>query len=204
MKKEGKIIAVVGGPASGKSSLINQFKKNYKVKIFLEGEEKNLPNYIKKNINKNKNGLQTILFFHNQTIIQYLEALRLKEGGNNVILDTFWLSNLFYLDTMLSDKNEKTLIKNLIKLTNQILPLPDIILYLEADNKTIRGRLYKRGRSFEKNFIRSALKINKAHYDYFNNRKNIEELSQSKIIKINVENFDFHFFAKQINWSARN
>ncbi len=171
MKKKGKIIAVVGAPASGKSFLINEWKKKYDVVVFFEGEEKDLPKYIKSNIRLNKNGLQTILYFHNQTVRHYLKALELKDKEKSVILDTFWLSSLFYLDIMLIDRNEKKLVNNLIQLTSDIFSIPDKIVFLDVSSKTLKQRILKRGREFEKNFLNRALKINKAHKKYFTMHK---------------------------------
>lgn len=198
-KNKGRIISVVGAPASGKSTLIRYFKENYKVKTFLEGEEGDLPAYIKKNIEKNKNGLQTILFFRNQTVKQYLKALRLEDKGHDVILDTFWVSNLFYLDTMVPDRNEKKLIEDLMELTAKILSLPDIIIFLKIDNKTLKDRLFGRGRKFEKDFLEGAKQISKSHNDYFKSRQSRRYLLGSKIITANAKNFDCETLAKKVS-----
>ena len=197
-KNKGRIISVVGAPASGKSTLIRYFKKNYKVKTFLEGEEGDLPVYIKKNIEKNKNGLQTILFFRNQTVEQYFKALQLEDKGHDVILDTFWVSNLFYLDTMVPDRNEKKLIEDLMGLTAKTLSLPDIIIFLKIDNKTLKDRLFDRGRKFEKDFLERAKQISKSHNDYFKNRQSRKYLLEPKIITANAKNFDCETLAKKV------
>jgi deoxyadenosine/deoxycytidine kinase len=197
-KNKGRIISIVGGPASGKSTLIRYFEKNYRVRTFLEGEEGDLPVYIKKNIEKNKNGLQTILFFHNQTVEQYLKALQLKDKRRDVILDTFWVSNLFYLDTMMPDRNEKKLIEDLINLTAKTLPLPDIIIFLKIDNKTLKDRLFGRGRKFERDFLEGAKQISKSHNDYFKSKQSREYLLESKIITANAKDFDCETLAKRV------
>lgn len=186
-KKKGKIIAIVGAPASGKSSLVKFLQTDLNAKVFLEGEDGDLPSFVKNNIEENKNGIQTILFFHNQTISQYLQALNLKECGHYVILDTFWLSNLFFLETMLEHSHERSLIKDLIKTTGKIFSPPDILIYLEAADETIRNRLLQRGRNFEANFLESALKISRAHQNFFAG-KNIK--IKSRVIKLNAEDFD--------------
>jgi deoxyadenosine/deoxycytidine kinase len=202
-KNKGRIISIVGAPASGKSTLIRYFRKNYKVKTFLEGEEKDLPVYIKRNIEKNKNGLQTILFFHNQTVKQYLKALQLKNKGYDVILDTFWISNLFYLDTMVPDRNEKKLIKDWIELIAKTMSLPDVIIFLKIDNKTLKDRLFGRGRKFEKDFLKGAEQISKSHNDYFKSKKRKKYLLESKIITANAKDFDCEALAKKIKLIKR-
>ncbi len=190
---EGKIIAVIGAPASGKSTLVRKLGKKLKARIFLEGEEKHLPGYIRENIAENKNGFQTILYFHNQAIKQYLEALNLKKKGKTVILDTFWISNVFYLDTMLNNKDERRLFLNLINMTKRILPLPDIVIYIQIKDETIKRRLVKRGRTFEKYFFGSAVMVNKDHSKY------LRMTGKSKIFKVKSENININNILKHIN-----
>ena len=183
MKNKGKIIAVVGAPATGKSTLVRFLGKKLKAKIILEGEEKDVPKFIKDNISKDKNGFQTILWFHNRLVKQYLKALEWKKEEKVIVLDTFWLSNIFYTSTMLKNKKEREIITDMIKTTEKILPYPDIIIYLKSDKKTIKEWMEKRGRSFEGKFKEYLETISKEHEDYFKN-KNI--IKGSKIIKINI------------------
>lgn len=199
--KKGKIIAILGGPASGKSTLIRQLKARYDVRIFLEGEETNLPSFIKRNISKKINGLQTILFFHNQSVGQYLDALKLRKKGKNILLDTFWISNLFYLDSMLSDKNEKHIIQELILQTSECLPAPDIVIYLKAENKTIRQRIKGRGRNFEKDFFKEAQKINLAHDRYL--KKKSPCLKGARLLEVDAATFNYHEIARKLSLKPR-
>jgi deoxyadenosine/deoxycytidine kinase len=191
MKKIGKIIAVVGAPASGKSTLVSSLAKIRKVRYFLEKEEE-LPGYIKDNIKRNKNGLQTILFFHNRAVDNYIKSIKLKSEGKTVILDTFWLSNLFYLDTMLPNKNERELIKKFVKLIAKFFPMPDSILFLDVSDKILKERLEKRGRKFEKDFLKSAIRISQAHRNYF--RNNLKKIT----LTINADKLEPRAIAKII------
>ncbi len=191
IKKKGEIIAVVGAPASGKSFLINEWKKKYDITAFFEGEEKDLPKYIKSNIRLSENGLQTTLYFHNQAVRHYLKALKLKNEEKSVILDTFWLSSLFYLDIVLTNKNEKGLVNDLIQLTLDIFSMPDKIVFLDVSNKTLKERILKRGREFEKNFLNKALKISKAHKEYF-------AIHKTNLNKIEADVLDPNLLAKAL------
>lgn len=183
MKKPGKIIAVVGAPATGKSTLVKLLKKEFGFYAIFEGEENDVPGFIKENINKDQNGLQTIVWFHNRLIEQYLKAIRLKNSGKTVVLDTFWLSNIFYISTMLKDKDEQKISRDMIKTVEKLFAYPDIIIYLKSHEKTIKDWMTKRGRSFEKEFQKHLKTINREHENFFGNKKII---NGAKIIKIDI------------------
>jgi deoxyadenosine/deoxycytidine kinase len=193
---KGKIIAVVGAPATGKSTLVRFLQKEYGFKTILEGEESDVPAFIKDNINQNKNGLQTIIWFHNRLVEQYSKALDTKRKGHTIVLDTFWLSNLFYISTMLKDKNEKNTVINMIKVTEKYFPYPDIIIYLKSDLKTIREWMSKRGRTFEKKLKIQVEIIHKEHEIFFGNKK---ILKGAKIIKMDVAKEDPKEVLKKLN-----
>ena len=166
--KSGKIVAVVGAPACGKSTFARYIAENYKVKTFHEGEVNTFPGFVKDNIEKNKNRLQTVLYFHNLTIGQYNQALQDKKKGHHVLLDTFWLSNLFYVvDSILHCKNEQQLIEELVEGCIGFWPLPDIIIFMYARDEVIRARLAKRGRVFEKDRAQNYMDVNDYHKAYF-------------------------------------
>jgi deoxyadenosine/deoxycytidine kinase len=194
MIKEGKIIAVVGAAAVGKSTLVRNFSDNYNVQIILEGEEKDVPKYIWDNIASGENGHQTILWFHNKTTEDYLHAQKMKQEGHNVILDTFWLSNSFYHGTMLSNKEDLGNFRKLVELNGKILPKPDYIIFISASDELIEQRLKDRGREAEKDFLSSALKINKAHKDYF---KDANKLN-CEVLTIDAENINYPSLANQL------
>lgn len=198
IRTKGEIIAVVGAPASGKSSLIRSLKKNHKLEVFMEGEEKDFPGFVKNNIRQNINGLQTIIFFHNHSIKQYVKALELRDKGKTVLLDAFWFCNFFYVNVILKNKNEKLMINKLIYLTSRILPGPDIILYLQASDKIIKSRLTSRGRKFEKDFLIRALKVNKEHNKFFKGNKFKKYFTSTQVFKIKADKYSVKQVAQKL------
>jgi len=188
--QSGQIIAVVGAPSVGKSTLVRYLRDNYQVKAFLEGETEDFPDFIKQNISQNKNRLQTTLYFHNQNISQYNEALQWKAKNYQVVLDTFWLTNLFFInDTIYDSQAEQDLVKNMIELANQSLQLPDHIVYLQASDDLVRERASARDRGFEANVLDNFIKVNQAHIDYFENKAE-QELAESKILRVSAAEHD--------------
>mgnify|MGYP005640956407 FL=1 len=197
--RPGKIIAVVGAPSVGKSTFVRHLKDKYRVTAFLEGEEGDLPEFVKENISQNKNRLQTTLYFHNQNIDQYNQALTLKDQAHHVVLDAFWLTNLFFInDIIYNNRAEQDLVRDLIRLANQSLHLPDYIIYLEASDELVKERVLGRGRGFEANVMDSFFKVNQAHINYFNNDAE-QELARSNIIRVSAADFDYDKLAKKLN-----
>ena len=196
--KLGKIIAVVGAPSVGKSTFVRHLKDNYEVAAFLEGEENTFPEFVKENISKNKNRLQTTLYFHNQNIEQYNKALELRRDKQHVVLDTFWLTNLFFVNnTIYSSKSEQELVKHLTKLTNQSLQLPDYVIYLEASDQLVKTRVLSRGRGFEANAMDGFFRVNQAHIDYFDNLAE-QELVDVKVVRVPAADYDKDDLAKKL------
>ena len=202
--KSGKIIAVVGAPACGKSTFARYLAKNYKVKTFHEGEANTFPEFVKDNIKNNKNRLQTVLYFHNLTIAQYNEALQARKKGQHIVLDTFWLSNLFYVvDSILDNKDEQRLIEGLVNGCIGLWPLPDIIIFMYARDEIIRARLAKRGRDFDKNKAQNYMDVNDYHKAYFNSADLCEKLPGSKIVCVNAEFIDFDQVAREVGLNKK-
>ncbi len=182
----GKIIAVVGAPGSGKSFLVKKLKEYLNAEAFFEGEEKDLPEKIIENLSKQVNNFETILWFRNQRIKDFLKALELKEKGKNIILDTFWITNQFHINSMLNNFEKKVAL-DLGALDLKSFPMPDLIIFLKIEEKDIRKSIKLRARNFDQNesFIKRILSINKEHKDFFKKNK------FKNLLIIDKNKFDF-------------
>jgi deoxyadenosine/deoxycytidine kinase len=173
---EGKIIAVVGAPASGKSFVVKKLAEYFNADAFFEGEVETLPKRIVGNFSQKKRNFETVIWFRNQRVRDFLEAEKLKKKGKNVILDTFWITNQLHINSMLQGF-EKELAEQIGRIDNEIMPRPDLIVFLQIDEKNIRDFIKQRGREFDQDeeFIQRILSVNKEHEDFFkkNNFKNI-------------------------------
>ncbi len=184
----GKIIAISGGPRSGKSFLAALLAKHYGVKVFLEGEESDFPRRISDDIAKNIRSVELILWFHNKLVRQYLKALAHKAKGEIVILDTFWIDNQPYIE-VLTRGFEKEILKNLASLNLSLLPWPDMVIFLDTSPRMMKKFLKLGGRSFdqtERFFESRALPVN-AVYKKFFSQKDLKK----RIIRVNRDSLDF-------------
>lgn len=167
--RRGLIIAVIGAPRSGKSFLVRKLAKHYRAHYFLEGEESDLPARIKEDIAKNLRPLERILWFHNGLVKKYLHALALKKKGKTVVLDSFWLSNHMFIDTLLKGF-ERKIVRDLAALDRKMLGWPDVTVYLKISEEGMRKFIAKGRRTFDRSeeFIRDqALPVARIYERFF-------------------------------------
>lgn len=183
----GKIIAITGGPRTGKSTLARLLSEKMKCESFLEGEEKDFPERILEDISLGKRTLELILWFRNKCVLDYLKALETKKRGGIVMLDTFWATNDVYLDEWVFDGFEKDILKDLVKIDYELLPWPDLVLSLRADKNKIQKLVAVGGRRFElsNDFLQKQINLNNAHENYF------RKLNKSNIYFIDVSKSDY-------------
>ena len=129
MKSNGKVIAVLGAQATGKSTLVRKLQQNIEYsRAFYEGES--FPDYVVASFTDPPVRIRAFLYFHNLWVSQYLKAEEVRQQGGTALLDAFWLTNLFYIDTLV-DANEQQLIHELLSNTAKIFDPPDGIIYLD-------------------------------------------------------------------------
>lgn len=186
----GKIIAIVGGPRSGKSFLAKKLAQHYNAKLFLEGEESDFPERIKEDIAKNIRPLERILWFRNLLVTQYLKAIELRSKGETVILDVFWLGPKLFIDILLKDSFEKEVMRQVLDTDEQTLGMPDVLLHLKISEKKMREFLRLGAREFDQSeeFIKNqALPVAKMWEDFCKN----ETALKGRVLAIDRSEMDF-------------
>ena len=181
---EPMIISVIGAPGVGKSFLVEKLAKKLGAISMLE-EGKGIPERIIENFKNDSRQMETIIWFRNKLIEDMKKSLELKKQGNLVVMDTCLISNELHITTMTSGFEQEILLKQ-AQFDREYMPQPDVIIFLDASEETIRKFTKKRGRDYDTNkkFIQRNLSIKKAHDDYFNKNK-------ESLIYINRDNFDF-------------
>jgi len=184
----GKIIAVVGGPRSGKSFLVSRIAEYYKGIAILEGEESDFPPRIKEDIQENIRPLERIIWFRNKLVNEYLKAIKKKEEGHTVITDNFWISYQLYIDALANDF-EGELINDIARIDRKTLLWPDVIILLTLSEEGVRDFIKRGGRQFDQTeeFIqKQALPVHKLHEDFFNRNE-----MQRNVLIIQRDELDF-------------
>ncbi len=182
---KGKIIAITGGPRTGKSTLVKLLAKKLSAKSFLEGEEKDFPPRIWEDIQTGSRMLELLVWFRNKGVKDYLEAMKIKENGGVVILDAFWATNDVYVDEWISDQLEKDIMKDLAKTDYATLPWPDLVISLYSNKEKIKEFESLGGRKFEltEQFLQKQANLNNTHEKYFRSlkRSNIKFIDRSNL-----------------------
>ena len=182
-KKVPKFIAVEGPIGVGKTTLAQLLADSFGYQTFLEKPAENpfLGDFYK---NPSKNALATQLFFLFQRVKQIQD---LKQG------DIF---TPVHVSDFLLDKDklfaQVTLSEHELSLYNQIydylsldLPTPDLVIYLQAETKTLFERVSQRGREIEKGISFEYLDLlNESYKEFFLN------YDRSPVLIVNSEFLD--------------
>ena len=182
-KKVPKFIAVEGPIGVGKTTLTELLAESFGYQTFLERPSENpfLGDFYR---NPSQSALATQLFFLFQRVKQIQD---LKQGD---IFSPIRVSD-FLLD---KDKlfAKVTLSEHELSLYNQIydylsldLPSPDLVIYLQAETKTLFERVIQRGIEIEKNISFEYLDLlNESYKEFFLN------YDRSPVLIVNSEFLD--------------
>jgi len=165
-KKVPKFLAVEGPVGVGKTTLTKLLAESFRYETFLEQPSDNpfLADFYK---NPSQSALATQLFFLFQRVKQIQD---LKQG------DIF---TPIHVSDFLLDKDklfaQVTLSEHELSLYNQIydylsldLPTPDLVIYLQAETKTLFERVLRRGREIEKGISFEYLDLlNESYKEFF-------------------------------------
>ena len=165
-KKVPKFIAVEGPIGVGKTTLAQLLADSFGYETFLEKPSENpfLADFYK---NPSKNALATQLFFLFQRVKQ-IQELKQDDIFFPVRISDFLLDkDQLFAKATLSDQ-ELDLYKQIYNYLSLDLPTPDLVIYLQAESKTLFERVLLRGIDMEKNITLKYLDIlNESYKEFF-------------------------------------
>ena len=165
-KKVPKFIAVEGPIGVGKTTLAQLLADSFGYETFLEKPAENpfLADFYK---NPSKNALATQLFFLFQRVKQ-IQELKQDDIFFPVRISDFLLDkDQLFAKATLSDQ-ELDHYKQIYNYLSLDLPTPDLVIYLQAESKTLFERVLLRGIDMEKNITLKYLDIlNESYKEFF-------------------------------------
>lgn len=180
-------IAIAGNIGSGKTTLTRILTEKCQAKAYLE--ELNNP-YIGdfyEDMNRWSFNLQ-ICFLGNR-IQQTMDML--ADGSGTIIQDRtiyedahIFAGNLHEMGLM-SSRDIETYMK-IFSLVTELIPRPDLLIYLKASVPTLISQIRKRGREYEMNIDELYLKRLNDKYNHW-----IEELYEGEVLVIDKDHEDF-------------
>ena len=179
-------IAIAGNIGSGKTSLTEILSAHYRAKAYYEDIDNPYIADFYEDMSRWSFNFQ--MFFLGSRINQTLQML--AESTGNVIQDRtihedahIFAGNLHQMGLM-STRDYGTYMK-IFTLATDLVPSPDILIYLKASVPTLVRQILKRGREYEKN-------IDLEYLERLNNRYNEWIASyKGKLLTINIDEIDF-------------
>ncbi|MBC2856734.1 deoxynucleoside kinase [Cetobacterium sp. 2A] len=179
------MIYIDGVVGVGKSTLAKIISKELEMELYKEPVYDN-PILEKFYYDKKKYSFPLQVFFLNKRLEMVKDAHKKGRG----VFDRSIYCDRIFADILNSDgdliEDEYNLYLELSNNMFQYLPKPDLVIYLETTIENAIKKIKKRGREFELGVeVTYWEKLNKHYSEYF------KTYSESKIIKVNVDNRDF-------------
>lgn len=177
-------IAVEGPIGVGKTSLANLISKELGARLILEQFEENpfLPEFYK---DPERFSFQTQLFFLLQRYRQQQELRQVDMFQNLLITDYLFVKDRLFASLNLNEK-EMQLYDTVANLLEKNVIRPDLVIYLQADTKTLMNNIANRGREMEEDISKAYIDaLGQVYTEYF------FRYQDSPLVIINTSNIDF-------------
>jgi deoxyadenosine/deoxycytidine kinase len=147
---EHRYIVVEGPIGVGKSSLTNLLAERFHARRVMEVVEEN-PFLSSFYGDRNKFAFQTQMFFLLSRFKQQQELFQQDLFNSVTVSDYLFAKDRIFAHLTL-DPNELALYERVFEALGPRVTKPDLVIYLQARNDVLLGRIKKRGREFERKF----------------------------------------------------
>jgi deoxyguanosine kinase len=187
MKEQGRehrYIAIEGPIGVGKTTFAQILARELKGRVILEKADEN-PFLAKFYHEPEHYAFQTQLFFLFSRYRQQQELFQLDLFSKSTVLDYLFARDQIFAAINLNDE-EFTLYQQIQQLLIGQIPKPDLVIYLQAEPKTLFQRIKKRGREFEKEIEEDYLNLLIENYNQF-----FFNYNDSPLLIIQTNDIDF-------------
>lgn len=180
-------IAIAGNIGSGKTTLTQMLTARYDARAYFE--EGNNP-YIDDFYNDmNRWAFNLQIYFLGSRIQQTMDMLRDAPGDvfqdRTIFEDACIFADNLHKMGLMASRDFETYMK-IYRLITNLIPRPDLLIYLKASVPTLIHQIRRRGRAYEMNIDELYLKRLNERYDYW-----IENLYDGEVMVIDKDHEDF-------------
>ncbi len=187
-------IAIEGAIGVGKTTLSRLLSSRFQADLLLEVFEEN-PFLADFYADRDTYAFQTQIFFLLSRYHQQLEVPKALESDNNLISDyTFEKDALFARLNLAGDELDTYFsVHNALA---EKLPLPDLIVYLQAETSILMQRIAHRDRVYERNMDQGYIEnLNNAYDEFYSG-----EQSGAPVLRINTNQLNYVANEGDLDW----
>ena len=177
-------IAIEGVIGAGKTTLADMLSRTIGARIILEEFEQNpfLEEFYE---DPDRFSFQTQIFFLLSRFKQLQELRQLDLFHKKLVSDYLFEKDRIFATLNLSEKEMK-LYDGIARLMEKEIPVPSLVIYLQASTKHLMDNIHKRGRSFEKNISFDYINALNELYNKF-----FFHYNKAPLLVINTDEIDF-------------
>lgn len=179
-----RYIAVEGVIGVGKTSLARLLGRAFDARLNLEVVEENpfLPRFY---ADPRRHAFPTQIFFLLSRYRQQQEFFQQDLFQQRVVSDYLFAKDRIFAHLNLSDE-ELALYERLVAELETRVPVPDLVVFLQASVDVLMGRIARRGRDYERDMPRAYIESLSEAYKHF-----FFHYTESPLLVVNTNDIDF-------------
>jgi len=180
-----KYIAIEGNIGSGKTSLATKISKDYNARLILEQFEDNsfLPKFYE---DQARYAFPLELSFLAERYQQLKDLLSSQDLFKDFTISDYFINKSLIFSRKTLQSEEYKLYHKLFEIISQMIPRPDLLVYLYSRIERLQANIKKRDRSYEQSIEDEYLEgIQQSYFDFIRHQKDL------RILIIDTNDIDF-------------